>query len=52
MNKIDIYKIWAPTSSIWSSWVRPVPFVGMNIDKEINEWYKLVEKDTTVRVFL
>ena len=36
MNKIDIYKIWAPTSLIWSSWVRPVPFIDLDIPKTSN----------------
>ena len=34
----EIYKIWAPYGCKWVEWVRPVPFVGMNIDKEINEF--------------
>lgn len=24
----EVYKIWAPENSIWSGWVRPVPFIG------------------------
>lgn len=53
MKNKDYYKIWAPKISIWSSWVRPVPF--LDIDKvhdrnfvlpEISN--KLVYKDDTV----
>jgi hypothetical protein len=28
MTKNDIFKIWAPADSIWSPWVRPVPFAA------------------------
>lgn len=34
----EIYKVWAPAGCKWVDWVRPVPFVGMNIKKEINEF--------------
>jgi hypothetical protein len=29
MKPIDVYKIWAPHKSIWSPWVRPVPFLDI-----------------------
>ena len=36
MTGRDIFKIWAPTNSKWTNWVRPVPFVG--IDYNFNNY--------------
>ncbi len=30
MTNKEIYRIWAPTDSIYSPWVRPVPFIYLN----------------------
>lgn len=30
MTGRDIFKIWAPEKSMWTNWVRPVPFVMIN----------------------
>ena len=34
MTGRDIFKIWAPTESKWSPWVRPVPFVTIEDSKQ------------------
>ena len=36
MTGRDIFKIWAPTDSKWTNWVRPVPFV--EIDDSFNNY--------------
>lgn len=38
MTGKDVYKIWAPFDSMWTDWVRPVPFV--QIDDEDFKIYK------------
>lgn len=38
INKKEIYKIWAPKESIWSPWVRPVPFVFIDDVVENKEY--------------
>lgn len=38
MNGREIYKIWAPKNSIWSPWVRPVPFVAIDDGYDNNEY--------------
>ena len=38
MTGKEVYKIWAPTGSKWTDWVRPVPFV--QIDDEDFKVYK------------
>lgn len=35
----ETYKIWAPSDSIWSPWVRPVPFIAIDKDDTIHEYY-------------
>lgn len=35
MTGKDIYKIWAPYGKRYSPWVRPVPFVDMELAKEL-----------------
>jgi len=30
MTPEELYSIWAPEESVWSPWVSPVPFVGLN----------------------
>ena len=54
----EIYKIWAPFGCKWIDWVRPVPFIGIDEFKEVNEFidYRLpnigyldmVSKDTAI----
>ena len=34
----EIYKIWAPAGKKWVDWVRPVPFVGLDVSKEMCEF--------------
>ena len=34
----EVYKIWAPENSIWSGWVRPVPFIGINENLKVQEY--------------
>lgn len=36
MTGKDIYKIWAPYKKRWVDWVRPVPFVDMDVEKELH----------------
>lgn len=38
MDKIDIYKVWAPVNVIWSNWVRPVSFIELDIPKSRSEF--------------
>jgi len=38
MKGRDIFKIWAPLSSRWSSWVRPVPFIAIDVPYENHEF--------------
>lgn len=38
MTGKEIYRIWAPTNSKWSGWVRPVPFIAIDKKLEINEF--------------
>lgn len=38
MTGKDVYKIWAPSASKWTQWVRPVPFI--QIDSEDFKVYK------------
>ncbi len=37
MTNKEIYRIWAPLDSIWSPWVRPVPFIYLDKQREIKE---------------
>lgn len=53
MNNKEIYKVWAPKTSIWSAWVRPVLF--LDIDKAEDRHFTLPDlhpdikyKDDTV----
>ena len=34
----EIYKIWAPAGKKWVDWVRPVPFIGLDISKKLCEF--------------
>lgn len=36
MTGKEIYKIWAPYKKRWVDWVRPVPFVDMDVEKELH----------------
>lgn len=36
MTGKEIYKIWAPYKKKWVDWVRPVPFVDMDVEKELH----------------
>ena len=38
MNRKEIYKIWAFRDGKWSTWVRPVPFVGIDSSYQNHEW--------------
>lgn len=38
MTGKEVYKIWAPTGKKWVDWVRPVPFIGIDIPKETYEF--------------
>ena len=40
MNGRDIFKIYAPYGAKWIDWVRPVPFVAIDIynRKPISNW--------------
>lgn len=38
MDRKEIYKIWAPRDCKWSTWVRPVPFVGIDSSYQNHEW--------------
>ena len=39
MTAKDIYRIWAPVGVKWSAWVRPVPFIGIDSNYKVNEFY-------------
>ena len=43
INNKEIYKLWAPKESIWSPWVRPVPFVFIdeNVDNKEYESFNI-----------
>ena len=43
INNKEIYKLWAPKESIWSPWVRPVPFVfiDQNVDNKEYESFNI-----------
>ena len=36
MTGKEVFKIWAPTESKWTQWVRPVPFI--QIDKDLKKY--------------
>ena len=38
MTGKEVYKIWAPTGEKWVDWVRPVPFIAIDIPKEMYEF--------------
>lgn len=58
MDRKDIFKIWAPFGKKWVDWVRPVPFIGIDINKSTNyfidydipsiNYIKEVKKDTAI----
>lgn len=58
MTSKEIYKIWAPPFKKWVDWVRPVPFIGIDIPKERYEfidytipninYLKYLSKDTAI----
>jgi hypothetical protein len=43
MQGKEIYKIWAPTESIWTKWIRCVPFINLN--DELKPAINWVERD-------
>ncbi|MBQ7104476.1 MAG: hypothetical protein IJN90_01320 [Bacilli bacterium] len=47
MTGREIYKIWAPTSCIWSPWVRPVPFVAIDDHYENHEFINFCPNQIT-----
>ncbi|MBQ8659537.1 MAG: hypothetical protein IJ475_01700 [Bacilli bacterium] len=38
MSGKEVYKVWAPFGKRWVDWVRPVPFVDIDVPKEIHEF--------------
>lgn len=38
MTNKEIFKIWAPFGHKWTEWVRPVPFIGIDLTKAIYEF--------------
>lgn len=62
MNGKEIFKIWSPSKSLWSAWVRPVPFISINENLKIHEVVEFIppqiyyldeyEKDTAIFVDL
>lgn len=36
MDRKEIFKIWGPFGKLWVDWVRPVPFIGMDINKKFD----------------
>lgn len=34
MDRKDIFRIWAPFGKLWVDWVRPVPFINIDINKK------------------
>lgn len=48
MDNREVFRIWAPSSSKWSKWVKPVPFISMSkVGLDISEKY---ENDTVSSV--
>ena len=37
MNKKQIYNIWAPSTSKWSNWVKPIAFTTLDSNQKIYE---------------
>ena len=37
MNKKQIYNIWAPSTSKWSNWVKPIAFITLDSNQKIYE---------------
>ena len=46
MEKIEAFKVWAPTESKWSQWVKPVAFMGNELGN-INEENKNLKRLAT-----
>lgn len=41
----EIYKIWAPEGNLWTNWIRPVPFIELDNEKNNNSYYDFTIPD-------
>ena len=41
MTGREVYEIWAKEGAKWTDWVRPVPFIAIDDNAQIMEFYDL-----------